>query len=338
MAEVLASIGPGEIIGPYRVVRSLPDPGGMARIFEAEVRRKYDRDRSPGMPRRVALKVAGVQHQSALVTEADYLRRFRHPNVVRIFPLPGHHKPIYAAKEAFSFGWHWYYAMELVAGGALEGRLTRSETVRELLHRKAMPPAVRPLPIVAVIGIARQLAAALEHIHQHSVLNLDVKPSNILIRSRRFRGLCTAPRVVLSDFGIARDPRYPRFGVLGVATPEYVSPEHARELTGQSARLDSRSDLFSLGVVLYEMLTGQLPFEDIGLTLDPHFAPVPLRALRPRIPEALAAVVMRLLEKDPARRYPSAGDLGVALANVRGARRRKTTLHRPSQITLPPGG
>lgn len=312
MTESSDIVEPGEQIGPYQVLRGFRGRGGMARIYEAEVREKYWR---PGMPRRLVLKVADEAHQSALVAEADYLSRFNHPNVVHIFPLPGYHRPVYAAKERFTFGWRWYYAMELLEGGSLEFTLTRPSRITDAFRTPAT--SERPLALVMVLGIARQLVDALSHIHACSVLNLDIKPGNILFRRQRLGSLrSSVPRAVLSDFGIARDKRIPRFGELGVATPEYVSPEHAIEIHGGYATLDERSDIFSLGVVLYEMLTGQLPFENIGLIMSPVYSPVPPGQLRPGIPPMLEQVILRALSKDPDERYQSALALRQALDDV----------------------
>lgn len=309
MADSVEFVAPGESIGPYRVLKGFRGRGGMARVYEVEVREKY---RQPGMPRRLALKVADEAHQSALVTEADYLSRFDHPNVVHIFPVAGYHRPVYAAKEHFTFGWRWYYAMELLEGGSLELTLTRASKITDAFRPQGMPE--QPLPLAVAWGIARQLAEALVHIHTCSVLNLDIKPGNILFR-RRFLGSLRSsiPWVVLSDFGIARDKRIPRFGELGVATPEYVSPEHAIEIHGGYATLDERSDIFSLGVVLYEILTGQLPFDNIGMIMATDRVPVPPRQLRPGIPQSLEQVILRALSKDPAVRYQTALEMRAAL-------------------------
>jgi eukaryotic-like serine/threonine-protein kinase len=308
-------IQPGEIIGPYRVVKGFRGRGGMAQICEVEVREKY---RTPDIPKRMALKVADEEHQPALVAEADYLRRFDHPNVVRIHPLPGRHKDTFAARERFSSGWGWYYAMELLEGGSLEQRLTQTGMLTGH-HNDEDTFFEKPLPAAQAWGIVHQLTLALEHIHARSVINLDVKPANILFRKQPFlkRVSTSVPRAVLSDFGIARDPRYPRFGILGVATPAYVSPEHTSELRGQVAPLDSRSDIFSLGVVLYEMLTGQLPFEDLGHIIAPQYVPPPPSELRPRIPEALGKVALRALQKNPNHRYQSAEEMRIALERAK---------------------
>lgn len=303
-------IKPGEVVGPYRVVRGFSGRGGMAQIFEVEIRRKY---RHKDLPHRLALKVAEEEHQAALVAEADFLKRFQHPNVVRIYPLPSYHRPVYAAKERFEGGWRWYYAMELVGGGSLENRLTRRPTtVSDIFSTRTS--SERILPLVTAVGIAKQIAQALEHIHQNQILNLDVKPGNVLFRYRKWKyWRSSVPVVVLSDFGIARDIRYPRSGVLGLATPEYVSPEHANEIRGSQIRLDARSDIFSLGVMLYEMLTGELPFEDLGQLLSPGSSPTKPSEMRQNIPKKLEEIVMRAMSKNIMNRFQNARELLDAL-------------------------
>jgi serine/threonine-protein kinase len=310
----IASVQPGEIIGPYRVVKEFRGQGGMAQICEVEVREKYA---TPGVPKRLALKIADEEHQPALVAEADYLRRFNHPNVVRIYPLPGRHKETFAARKRFDSGWGWYYAMELLEAGSLEERLTQTGMLTGGRNQEGL--VEKPIPLAQAWGIAHQLTYALEHIHSRSVINLDVKPANILFRRRPpLKRLGTSiPEAVLSDFGIARDPRHPRFGILGVATPEYVSPEHTSELRGQNVPLDGRADLFSLGIVLYEMLTGRLPFEDLGHIIAPQYMPPPPSELRRGIPAPLEEVVMRALQKNPDYRYQSAAEMRSALEGAK---------------------
>lgn len=309
----LDSVPPGSVVGPYRIVRRLRQGrGGMARIFVAEVREKY---RRPDTPKLLALKVAKPEHQSALVAEADFLSRFSHPNVVRIFPLPGFNRPVYAAREQFPFGWGWYYAMELLAGGSLQRRLCRPTTMGGLFRSPSSGET--PLSLLEVLDLSRQLLAALMHIHERSVVNLDVKPGNVLFRRRSLKFLrSSVPLAVLSDFGVSRDLRYPRAGVLGVATPEYVSPEHALELSRDHQGVDIRSDIFSLGVVMYEMLVGQLPFVDVGQLIDPIFVPIPPREFRPAIPAALEGVVLRALMKEPRNRFGSATEMLAALERL----------------------
>ncbi len=153
-----ALIRPGDMIGPYRIVRAFPHRGGMAQIFEVEVWRKY---RRPDVPTRLAMKVARPEYEAALSAEADFLPRFAHPHVVRIYPLLGYHKPVFAAREQFPFGWGWYYTMELVEGGSLAMYLFRTTLSRSLFRA---PPAdtARPLSLLVTLGIARQMIAALE--------------------------------------------------------------------------------------------------------------------------------------------------------------------------------
>ena len=284
----------------------------MAQVFEVEVRRKY---RQPGMPRHLALKVAKPEHQAALVAEADYLRLFDHPNVVRIVPLPGFHKPVYAARAEFPFGLGWYYAMEFLDGGSLARSLTRTHTITDVGRSPRHPG--RRLNIGVALGVGRQIADALIHIHERHIVNLDVKPANIMFRKRPlayFRD--SVPQAVLGDFGIARDVRYPRTGMLGVATLEYVSPEHVSETSARVSRVDCRSDLFSLGIVLYEMLTGQMPFATVALIVDPRYVPQRPRELRATISEELDDLVMRALAKDLNQRFQTAVDMRAALDRV----------------------
>ena len=307
MNEELDHIQPGRTVGPYQIVRGFQGRGGMARVFEVEVREKY---RQPTLPRRLALKVAKEKYQAALVAESDFLRRFDHPNVVRIFPLAGYHRSVYAARERFPFGWGWYYTMELLSGRSLKKHLTHSTTGR----LQSAPEDGRRLSVLQALGIARQLAAALVHIHERHVINLDVKPGNVLFRRRRLKLLRgSVPQAVLCDFGISRDLRYPRAGLLGVATPEYISPEQAWELNKRPQQVDARSDIFSLGIVLYEMLVGTLPFDSVVLVADPAYAAPALRQFRPSVPSELEQIVIRALAKDPAYRFQSAAEIVTAL-------------------------
>jgi serine/threonine protein kinase len=167
------------------------------------------------------------------------------------------------------------------------------------------------------MGIAQQLTSALSHIHAHNVINLDVKPGNVLFRKRQLKFLrSSVPEVVLCDFGIARDARYPRTGLLGVATPEYVSPEHASEMGHEHQPVDFRSDIFSLGVLLYEILTGALPFDSIALIVDPHYTPTPPREIRSSIPPRMEEIVMRAIAKNPAHRFQTADEMLAALKEL----------------------
>jgi tetratricopeptide (TPR) repeat protein len=183
----------------------------------------------------------------------------------------------------------WYYmAMEYIAGGDLSDRIGEG------------------VPVAQWFDIVRQVATTLDYAHARDLIHRDVKPANILFKEDH--------TVVLSDFGIAKFLGSPSHvtatgGTLG--TPDYMSPE---QVAGKE--MDARSDLYSLGVVIYEMLTGQKPFSAEGAfaTAMQH-----LNAPVPRLPDELASyqpILERLLAKDPANRFRSAGRLVEALDRV----------------------
>ena len=159
-----------------------------------------------------------------------------------------------------------------------------------------------PLPIEQAVNIARQVAAGLEEAHEHGIVHRDIKSSNIIVNSKG--------RAILLDFGLAQRAGQSRLTATGAAmgTAPYMSPEQAQgELT------DAQTDLWSLGVVLYEALAGQLPFE------APHHLatlysiinedPPPIETLRPDVPAEIVAVINRALAKDKANRYQVASDM-----------------------------
>ncbi|OQA13440.1 MAG: Serine/threonine-protein kinase PknB [Chloroflexi bacterium ADurb.Bin360] len=205
--------------------------------------------------------------------------------------------------------------MEYIPGGSLLQYLNRPTDVTHLLRQP--PTGIYPRSLVQVLGIAEQLLEALQHIHDRHVVNLDIKPGNILIR-RQSLGFwrSSVPQIVLVDFGISRDLRYPRAGVSGYATVEYMSPEQATSHSTNPVPIDIRSDIFSLGVTLYELLTGQLPFGNLGETLDMDFSPPPPRSIRPSVPPELEALIMRALAKDPRYRFSSAAEMRAAISRV----------------------
>ena len=191
-----------------------------------------------------------------------------------------------------------YLSMELVRGC----------TVADLLERGV------PLSIDEAIWLTTQALDALESIHARGVLHRDVKPENLFL-ARQPDG---TSRIKLIDFGLSRElmestpDRLTRVGFT-VGTPMYMAPEQALgEITA-----DHRIDLFSLGVTLYEMLTGVLPFDGptytVVLARVLQATPKSPRVLRPDLPPSLEAIVMRALEKDPMRRFSSAGAFRRAL-------------------------
>ncbi len=223
-------------------------------------------------------------------TEAIVTRKLQHPNAVRVDDLD-------TTDDGRPF-----IIMELVEG-------------RDL--RKAIQEE-GPFPVARAVDITRQAAAALGAAHALGITHRDIKPDNILLVPQPDG----TERVKVLDFGIAKV----REGAMDmgagytatktgmvVGTPQYVSPEQAMGKQGEA--IDGRSDLYSLGVVLYEMLTGQLPFDSdtpVGLLLH-HIQtmPTPPNRLRPdlQIPEGISVVLMKLLEKDREHRIQGAGEL-----------------------------
>jgi serine/threonine-protein kinase len=206
-----------------------------------------------------------------------------HPNIVTIYD---------AGEDQGLF----YIAMELVEG----------ETLQKML-------AQGPLPVEQAIGLAEQIAAALDHAHGHYIVHRDVKPANVIV---------SGGHVKVMDFGIAKVTSATMTGtgqVLG--TPAYMSPEVVK---GQGA--DSRSDLFSLGVVLYEMLTGAKPFFGDNLATVVYKIvgeqPEPPGAVTPALDPGLNYVVLKALAKSPDERYQSCGELAVDLKNHAAYRER----------------
>jgi serine/threonine-protein kinase len=208
--------------------------------------------------------------------EIAMLRRLHHPNIL----------PLLDASET---GPLLYFAAPYFEGSTLRSQIKRTG----------------PLPLDRVVAITRDIGSALDHAHDQNILHRDIKPGNILL---------DRDRAILFDFGVAR--AIERTGLEGLTlsgvilgTPEYMSPEQA---TGETA-LDARSDIYALGCVVYEMLTGKQPFT--GPNAEAVFArhieepPRPLRELRAEVPEAMEAAVLRAMAKRPGDRPGCALDL-----------------------------
>jgi tetratricopeptide (TPR) repeat protein len=230
--------------------------------------------------REVAVKILSATSQTSdgrerLVREARAAAALNHPHIITIHDVG----------EASGFP---FLVMELVSGPRLS--------------------EARPADLARVVSIAIQICDALEHAHANNIVHRDLKPDNVLLSGS------SLSNVKLADLGLALpayDDRISRAGVI-VGTASYMAPEQA---LGQT--IDGRADLYALGVLLYELTTGRRPFTgDDPLTIvsqHVHAPVVPPRVLRPDIPRALEAIIIRLLAKDPAQRFSSAAETGAAL-------------------------
>lgn len=251
--------------------------GGMGAVFEAE---------QLSLGRRVALKIlrfGGVADREAIERfrrEAETVAKLHHTNIVPIFAV--------GSEQGVN-----YYAMQFIDGRSLADVLAEGSG---------------PVPAWQVAEWGLQAADALAHAHQRGVVHRDVKPSNLLLDQEG--------RLWLTDFGLARRQDDVTLSLTGVllGTPRYMSPEQA---TASTRRVDHRSDLFSLGATLYELLAarpafaGSTPHDVIQQIISGD--PVPIRRLNPSAPLDLETIIMKCLAKDPAARYAAADDLAADL-------------------------
>jgi serine/threonine protein kinase len=261
----------GDTLSDRYLLSGLLGTGGMAEVFLAHDR-MLDRD--------LALKVLKEHYAkderfvSRFQKEARSAAALNHPNVVQIYD------------QGRAEDGRYYIAMEHMTGGSLE----------DLILRRG------PLGASEAARLASQVAEALHAAHRRGIVHRDIKPQNVLLDK--------AGNAKVADFGIAlAASRTSTSGTnLLFGTPSYMSPEQA-----MGERVGPESDLYSLGVVLYEMLTGTVPFAAEGAlaTAMKHLTelPLPPRQRNPSVPEAMEALVMELLTKDPEDRYPSAAQL-----------------------------
>jgi hypothetical protein len=272
---------PGTYLGAYEVLESL-GRGGMSEVYKG---------RHPRLDRTVAIKVL----PAGLAADSDFRQRFereaqsvaglRHPNIVQVFDF-GDVDGLY------------YMVMEFIEGTDLACYL-RERGALELAEAQ---------------DILHDLAHALDYAHAEDLIHRDVKPSNVMLQVVTGGG--SRRRAILTDFGIAKirsaDTGATKTGVM-MGTLDYMAPEQIRT----AGEVDQRADVYALGVMLYQMLTGELPFpgDNPGAVLMAHLqqpAPDP-RLLLPDLPAGVALATLRALAKDPAERFASAGELAGAV-------------------------
>lgn len=271
--------------GSYRVDRELGG-AGMSRVFLAH---------EVDLERQVVVKVlppdlaAGI-NADRFRREIQLAARLQHPHIVPLL-------------SAGAKGGLLYYTMPFIAGENLRARLSR----------------VRELPIGDATKVLREVADALEYAHEQGVVHRDIKPENILF---------SGSHALVTDFGVSKAlsnatsdtpvPGAPALTSLGIAlgTPTYMSPEQA----AADPNVDHRADIYSLGIVGYELLAGRPPFTGMTqqqiLSAQVSAVPDPVTKYRPNIPPALGAAIMRCLEKHPSDRWQTAGELRAQLETV----------------------
>jgi WD40 repeat protein len=277
-------------IGRYRITREL-GRGGMAVVYHAE---------DMHLHRPVALKMilagehAGVEQLARFLVEAETVARLHHPSIVQIHEINQHEgRP--------------FFALEYIAGGSLADRLDGT-----------------PQPPRLVAALLEQLARTVQYAHSHGIVHRDLKPANVLLRARPEppdppKARRATPSwlegvdPLITDFGLAKHLDLGRGltrtdQVLG--TPQYMAPEQA---VGDSRLVGTPADIYSLGAILYELLTGRPPFQGTSpmevLLLATSKEPEPVSRLCPQVPTDLATICMKCLEHEPARRYATAEGL-----------------------------
>ena len=279
----------GQSLRHYRVERLLGS-GGMGEVYLAS---------DTKLQRKVALKVLSTEgpvdhkRKKRFVREAIAASRLNHPNISVVYDAD-------ETPEGIAF-----ITMEYIEGETLASRLRQG-----------------PLPLKLVCSYGLQIADALDEAHRNTIIHRDLKPANVMIDRQG--------RVKILDFGLARfldiesEPIHSAAVTLSredgtiAGTPLYMSPEQVR-----GEQLDPRTDIFSFGVLLHELITGQNPFEapsaPMAFSRILKEEPEPIRKIRPEVPPDLERMISKALEKDRERRYRSAGEIAVDLRRLEGS-------------------
>lgn len=272
----------GKTLNRYRVVSKL-GRGGMAEVYKAY---------QTGLDRYVAIKVM-LGH---MVDDSDFVSRFerealnvgklRHPNIVQAIDFAYEHDL-------------YYMVMEFIDGPTLKDEI------------KARKAANKPFTLPEIATIFTALCNAIDYAHSRNMIHRDIKPANVMINQEG--------QIVLTDFGIVRTLGATQHTATGAltGTPAYMSPEQ-----GRGDKVDKRSDIYALGVILYELVTGTVPFDadtPFAVIMKHVNQPLPLpRKVNPDIPEAVEKVILKTMSKAPDDRYQSAGDMARALREAVG--------------------
>lgn len=268
----------GQTIGGRYQIEALLGQGGMSAVYRAN---------DPNLRRPVAIKLIHAH----LSGEPDFVRRFqeeaaavarlRHPNIIQVYDFNNDDDT-------------YYIVFEFIPGETLQARLKR------------MFSANRQLETEETVNTIATLAEAIDYAHKQGLVHRDIKPANVMMNVHN--------QPILMDFGIVKIVGGTQHTATGatVGTARYMAPEQIR-----GEQVDGRTDIYSLGVTLFEMLSGRAPFEaDSAMTvMMMHINdPVPsLALLRPDLPPALVAIVNKCLAKNPATRFQTAGDMATAL-------------------------
>jgi WD40 repeat protein len=271
----------GKTIGGRYQIETLLGQGGMSAVYRAV---------DPNLRREVAIKLihphlsVNPKFVNRFKEEAAAVARLRHPNIVQV--------------HDFNFDGETYYmVMEYLIGETLQARLKRLNNVQ------------RRLPYMEVINICTQMCEAVGYAHKHELIHRDIKPANIMLDLNG--------QAILMDFGIVKivGGEYHTATGATLGTALYMSPEQMR-----GERADERSDIYSLGVTLYEMLSGRPPYQaDSTITLAMMVLndPLPdLREIREGIPEGLAGAAEKALDKEQADRFQNMDEMAAGLQSV----------------------